>query len=112
MFADATAADVIVTMSGSWTTSDQCTWLVKAECGAPGLIINGWEYSTGNTDVTDSDVEIFYMEYNADEGVVLDSTDTNWPAFYTTGTTAQVPGIPDYTQTYTNDFQGELPYFK
>jgi hypothetical protein len=109
VFADATAADVTVTMSGSWTTSDQCTWLVKAECGAPGLIINN---STSYTDVTDSDVEVFYMEYNTAEGVVLDSTDTNWPAFYTTGTTAQVPGIPDYTQTNTIDFQGELPYFK
>jgi len=71
-------------MSGSWTTADQCTWLVKAECGAPGLVIN----NDSATDLDDTDVDIFYMEYNADEGVVLDTTDTNWPAFYTTGTTA------------------------
>jgi hypothetical protein len=55
-------------MSGSWTTDDTCTYLVKAKCGAPAFTIGG--------DATDSDVEIFYMEYAASE-VDLDG---NWPA--------------------------------
>ena len=105
---DPTAANVTMQMQGSWTTKDQCTYSVKASCGAPGLTIMN---STTFTDVTDSDVEIFYMEYNADEGVVLDST-SEWPAFYTTGTTAQVPSTPDYTDATTINFQGEMPYFK
>ena len=71
-------------MQGSWTVEDQCTYLVKASCGAPGLTINN---STTFTDVTDSEVEIFYMEYNVDSGVVLDATATNWPAYYTDGST-------------------------
>ena len=39
-----------VTMSGSWTADDTCTWLVKAECGAPAFTIGG--------DVVDSEVEV------------------------------------------------------
>lgn len=89
-------------MSGSWTTTDQCTWLVKGTCGAPGIVIQNSE----STDVDDDDVEIFYMEYNTASLTTFDSTDTSWPAYYTTGTTAQTCGVPDYSDADTVDVQG------
>jgi hypothetical protein len=73
-------------MSGSWTSKDSCTYLVKAECGAPAFTLGG--------DVTDSDVEIWYMEYAASE-VNLDG---NWPSpTLVDGTTAQTCGVPNYS---------------
>jgi hypothetical protein len=81
--ADSSADEQIITMSGSYTTSDQCTWLVKATCGAPALVIE----NTDSAEVTDTDVEIFYMEYTTVE-TTFDSTDTNWPAYYSSGSTA------------------------
>ena len=75
-----------VTMSGSWTADDSCTWLVKTECGAPAFTIGG--------DVTDSEFEVYYMEYAASE-VNLDG---NWPAEkLSDGTTYQTAGVPDYS---------------
>jgi len=38
--------------------------------------------------VSDTDVEIFYMEYNTASLTTFDPTDANWPAYYTTGSTA------------------------
>jgi hypothetical protein len=88
-------------MSGSWTANDSCTWLVKAECGAPAFTIGG--------DVIDSEVEVYYMEYAASE-VNLDG---NWPAEkLSDGTTYQTAGVPDYSNAYTINRAGELPYFK
>ena len=75
--ADTSAAAVTVTMQGSWTTADTCTWLVKAQCGAPAMQFGG--------DATDSDFDVYYMEYAASE-VNLDG---NWPAeMKSDGTTA------------------------
>jgi hypothetical protein len=62
------ASTQTVTLSGSWTTNDSCSWLIKTECGAPAFTIGG--------DATDSEVEVYYMEYTASE-VNLDG---NWPA--------------------------------
>jgi len=64
---DTSASTQTATMSGSWTAEDTCTYLVKVECGAPAFTIGG--------DVTDSDVEVYYMEYAASE-VTLSG---NWP---------------------------------
>lgn len=65
-------------MSGDWTAKDQCTWLIKSTCGAPGIKIE-------NEGTTSSDVEIFYMEYNPNEGVDLhvdtNGATTNWPKY-------------------------------
>ena len=55
---DTTAATQSVIMSGSWSSDDSCTYLMKASCGAPAFTLGG--------DVTDSDVEVYYMEYAAD----------------------------------------------
>ena len=99
--ADTSAATQTVTMSGAWTAGDSCTWLVKTECGAPAFTIGG--------DVTDSDVEVYYMEYTASE-VNLDG---NWPAEkLVDATTYQTAGVPNYSNANTINRAGELPYFK
>ena len=64
---DTTAATQTVSMSGSWSSGDSCTYLMKASCGAPAFTLGG--------DVTDSDVEVYYMEYAANE-ITLNG---DWP---------------------------------
>ena len=91
-------------MSGDWTVTDQCTWLIKASCGAPGIKIE-------NDGTTDSDIAIYYMEYTTAE-VELDTTKTNWPKYQKTDSSYQTCGVPDYTQDDTIDYQGEMPFFK
>lgn len=90
-----------VTMSGSWTPGDSCTYVFQANCGAPAFTIGG--------DVTDSDVELYYMEYTEMETIL----DGKWPSiFKADGTTNQIPGVPDYTVSKTLKLAGELPYFE
>ena len=73
-------AEVTLEMSGDWTVKDQCTWLIKSTCGAPGIKIE-------NDGTTSSDVDIYYMEYNANEGVELEASGkTNWPKYIKTDT--------------------------
>lgn len=112
-FSDTSAAEQTITMSGSWSAGDQCTWLVKATCGAPGLKIQ----SIDATNPTDDEVDIFYMEYNTDEVVLdYDSTLANWPSYYSdrAETTFQNTATPDYTDSSGEaiNVQGEMPYFK
>ena len=97
---DKTRTPQTMTMSGSWTPNDSCSWVFRAECGAPAFTISG--------DVTDSDVEIFYMEYAASE-VNLDG---NWPAEKKADATAQTAGVPNYSNAKTINRAGELPYIK
>lgn len=67
-------------MTGDWTKADQCTWLIKSNCGAPGIKIE-------NVGTTSADVDIYYMEYNTVE-VELEATGkTNWPKYVKTDTT-------------------------
>ena len=69
-----TDAAVTLEMSGDWTVTDQCTWLIKSTCGAPGLKIV-------NDGTTSTDIDIYYMEYNADEVELEASGKTNWPVY-------------------------------
>ena len=71
---------------------------MKASCGAPAFTLGG--------DVTDSDVEVYYMEYAANE-ITLNG---DWPE--TANGLTQIPGVPDYTDARTLNLAGELPYFK
>ena len=66
-------------MTGDWTKADQCTWLIKSNCGAPGLKIE-------NVDTTSSDIDIYYMEYNTAEVELEASGKTNWPKYEKTDT--------------------------
>lgn len=83
-------------MSGDWTVKDQCTWLIKSTCGAPGLKIT-------NDGTTSSDIDIYYMEYNVEDVELEASGKTNWPKYVKTDTNEQTCGVPDYTDSNTLD---------
>ena len=67
-------------MTGDWTKADQCSWLIKSTCGAPGLKIE-------LDGASSSDVDIYYMEYNTAEVELEASGKTNWPKYVQTDTT-------------------------
>lgn len=44
------------------TPQDSCSWLIEAECGSPGFLIDETV-----TNMNDNDVEIHYVEYTKSE---------------------------------------------
>ena len=51
---------VTLKMKNFKAKEDQCSWVFKVECGAPGIKID-----TDNTNVEDTDVQISFIEYSA-----------------------------------------------
>ena len=98
-------SDEQVMMSGAWTAADQCTWLVRAECRAPAFTIG---VGDPLVDVTDAEVEIFYIEYSASQ-VNLSG---NWTDDKKEDENFQTCGVPDYTASDTENLAGQLPFFK
>lgn len=77
--------DVALTMSGSYVaTKDQCSWVVKVQCGAPGLKIE----STTTVDATKATLSFveYSTEFNTLDKITLE--DDVWlpsgqvPAYY------------------------------
>ena len=62
---------VTVKMQDFKVKDDQCSWVFKVECGAPGIKID-----TANTNVDDTQVQISFVEYSNQfvnvEGTILE----------------------------------------
>lgn len=87
-------------MSGSYAKDkDQCTWVVRVECGAPGILINT------STTVDASKMMLSYTDYSNEfarfSNVVLEGTDPHkvWmpptvkPTYYDNSAKGGEPGL-------------------